>query len=396
MKMPNLFFRFYGFCAAFLKARLPSVAALKELLALSGVMQRRALRRLQRYSAAMPYRRPLTGQHLAGVTCSFAELLGLRSDAAGLLLQTPLKAPQELNGNFLSAFRGQGMEYQESRHYQWGDDVRNMDWRVTAKTHKPHVKVFNQERERSVFFLVDHGNSMHFATRNEYKSVRASKVAALLAGLAVDLSDKVGGFIFDEQNHVELKPMSGDKGILPLLKKLAIEQAPVRMSQTAHAAQARTSSADAVTSDDVLLDALQRLDHVAPRGSLVFVLSDFYALTDASSQYDRVLFNLARSAELVLVLIYDPFEMNTLPAGKYRLSDGVEILEMDDSPEETRDRQKQAFQQRLKRLDALCHQMGMSGLCLSTEGDLIPELQKVLQAYQGRSDFIYAGGAKYG
>ncbi|MBV1874033.1 MAG: DUF58 domain-containing protein [Gammaproteobacteria bacterium] len=368
---------------------------LKELLALSGVMQRRVLRRLQAYRTAMPYRRPLKGKHLAGVTCSFAELLALRSDAAGLLLQTPLKAPQELNGNFLSAFRGQGMEYQESRHYQWGDDVRNMDWRVTAKTHKPHVKVFNQERERSVFFLVDHSNSMHFATRNEYKSVRASKVAALLAGLAVDLSDKVGGFIFDEQSHAELKPMSGDKGILPLLKKLAIEQAPVRMSQTVNA-QDHASSADAVTSDDVLLDALRRLDHVAPRGSLVFVLSDFYALTDASPQYDRVLFNLARSAELVLVLIYDPFEMNTLPAGKYRLSDGVQILEMDDSPEETRDRQKQSFQQRLKRLDTLCHQMGMSGLCLSTEGELIPELQKVLQGYQGRSNFIYAGEEKHG
>ena len=394
MKIFRLFLSLAKFFTVFITARLPNVVVLKELLAFSAVIHRKALRRLLHYRDGMPYRRPLKGRHLAGVTCSFAELLSLRGNAAGLLLQSPLKAPQELNGNFLSAFRGQGMAYQESRHYQWGDDVRNMDWRVTAKTHKPHVKVFNQERERSVFFIVDHGNSMHFATRNEYKSVRASKLAALLAGLAVDLSDKVGGFIFDEQQHAELKPMSGDKGILPLLKKLAIEQAPTLASHTSPLNTEDNTTDE--SANNILLDALQRLNHVAPRGSLVFVLSDFYALDDDSMQFDRVLFNLARSAELVLVLIYDPFEMNTLPAGKYRLSDGVQILEMDDSPEETRDRQKRAFQQRLKKLDALCHQMGMSGLCISTEGDLITQLQKVLQGYQGRSDFIYAGGKKHG
>ena len=332
---------------------------------------------------------------LAGVTCSFAELLRLRSEAAKLLLQSPLKAPQELNGHFLSAFRGQGMEYAESRHYQWGDDVRTMDWRVTAKTNKPHVKVFNQERERSVFFLVDHGDSMHFATRNDYKSVRASKIAALLAGVAGDLREKVGGGVFDAQAHVELKPTSGDKGILPLLKRLAIEQPPAHLEREVQSTTKATTKATtkiAATQTTLLLDALRRLDHIAPRGSLVFVLSDFYALTDEPLQFERVLFNLARSAELVLVLIVDPFEASTLPSGQYRLSDGIEVLEMDGSPADTRDKQKKAYQQRLNRLDALCRQTGMSGFCISTEGELIPELQKILQNYQGRSNFINAEG----
>ena len=119
------------------------------------------------------------------------------------------------NGGHLSRFRGRGMEFDESRIYQPGDDPRNMDWRVTARSGRPHVKLFREKRERPVWLLVDIGPRMRFGTRVAFKSVIAARAAALLAWAAADRGDRVGGMVFDESRSFERRPATRAHGLLP-------------------------------------------------------------------------------------------------------------------------------------------------------------------------------------
>ena len=125
-------------------------------------------------------------------------------------------------GNYLSSFKGRGMEFDETRLYTPGDDARNVDWRVTARTGKVHTKLFREERERPVFLSVDARNAMFFATRGVYKFVQSARLAALTAWAAQRHGDRIGGQVFTETGGFELKPEHGRKAVLHLLQKLQI------------------------------------------------------------------------------------------------------------------------------------------------------------------------------
>ena len=141
-------------------------------------------------------------------------LIGLHREAKNIpLFSNSLNAQRA--GSHLSSFRGRGMEYHESRPYQAGDDIRAIDWRVTARSGRTHTKVYREERERPVLLWVDLCRSMFFGTRNCFKSVLASKLAALLAWSSVQHGDRLGGLIFSERDHVEFRPRSG-KASVPL------------------------------------------------------------------------------------------------------------------------------------------------------------------------------------
>ncbi len=113
------------------------------------------------------------------------------------------------SGGHLSPYKGRGVEFDESRPYQPGDDLRTIDWRVTARTGKPHTKVFREERNRPVFVWLDLRRPMLFATRGEFKGVRAAEMAALIAWSAVAHGDRLGGLVFSESEHHELRPALG-------------------------------------------------------------------------------------------------------------------------------------------------------------------------------------------
>ena len=340
------------------------------------------------------YRRPnlLSASHKtssasAGVSCSFQELLNLRNDIHALLLSPPRSAPQDNANQFISAFRGRGLEYDTARLYQAGDEVRHIDWRVTARTLKTHVKVYHEERERPVCFLIDHSQSMHFATRNEYKSVRASKTAALLAWLALSKNEKVGGIVFDEKKQRVLKPTPGDNGVLPFLKCLQIETGDLVFHK-----HSSTSSLTADKSQSLLLTQLQRFNHLAPRGSLCFVLSDFYALggehqSSEQKAFEKVLYDLGQRCDLTLLCVYDPFEAQALPEGQFRLSDGSSLLDVNNSPMEQRCHHSDLFKQRLEKIDLLSKKSGFNAHAIATDAPLMDVLNCHIGAVPGQSNF---------
>jgi len=275
-----------------------------------------------------------------GVHVSLQDLLTLRGEARRLKLAPRGKVLATQSGGHLSPFRGRGMEFDEARVYQPGDDTRNMDWRVTARAGVPHVKVFREERERPVWLLVDQGPSMRFGTRISFKSVVAAQAAALLAWAAVERGDRVGGLIFGEGGHFQQRPAARTHGLLPLLQVLASGPAPGEGCTGVSGAAAK-------------------LVHGVRPGSLVFILSDFQDLSPSHSPW---LAQLGRTNELVLLHIRDPLEELPPPAGLYPVTDGSRrgLLDMRATA------QRQAWQQRFRD-----HLANLEGLALHHQAHLL-------------------------
>jgi uncharacterized protein (DUF58 family) len=279
-----------------------------------------------------------------GTQVSLAELIALRQEARRLDITPRGKVLATRSGGHLSRFRGRGMEFDESRVYQPGDEPRNMDWRVTARSGMPHVKLFREERERPVWLLVDQGRSMQFGTRVAFKSVIAARAAALLGWAAADKGDRVGGMTFDEDSSAHHRPAAGNRGLLPVLYALSSD------ARTEH----RAGFAG-------LADAANQFAPMVSSGSLVFVLSDFRDLNDANAAW---MGRLGRHSELVLVQVFDPLEMAPPPPGRYPVSDGEHRRLLDTSAAPLRSDWESHFHERNKRLEHLClqHQAHLIGL----------------------------------
>lgn len=287
------------------------------------------------------------------VAVTLKTLIDMAGAAAGLSLRSlSARAPQ--GGGYLSPFRGRGMEFDETREYQAGDDIRSIDWRVTARTGTPHTKIFREERERPVFISVDDRATMRFATRGVFKSVLAAKLAALLAWQAEDRGDRIGGQIFSEHCCFELKPKNGKHGVLTFF------QALIKPQNFFH---------DAVTFDY----ALARLaKHVRP-GSLIFILSDFRGLNAASETY---LTKLHRHCEVFLVFIYDLLESHLPTRGYYRFTDGLQDIVINAGDRTLLADYHQHFERRRQRLAALAANLGMSLIVAATTDDPVQLLKQ--------------------
>lgn len=239
------------------------------------------------------------------VSVSLKTLVDLAAPATGLKFHhRAIRAKQ--NGGFSSRFKGRGMEFDETRLYQAGDDIRSIDWRVTARTGKTHTKIFREERERPVFISVDCRAAMHFASRGIFKSVLAKKIAALVAWTACHHGDRIGGQLFFDSYCEELKPQTGRKAVLHFLNAMVKGDFP---------AFSRFENLD-------LAPILNRLLHHARAGSLVYLISDFRGLTTDAQNH---LIKLVQHCDVVLLFVFDPLEQN-LPIGQYRFSDGENDL----------------------------------------------------------------------
>ncbi|RJG48678.1 DUF58 domain-containing protein [Motilimonas pumila] len=246
--------------------------------------------------------------HSNGIAVSLKELLSYQKNK-------PAKASQGMGGRTLagpyrSLIKGRGMEFDEVRHYQPGDDVRSIDWRVTARTGSTHTKVFKEEKERPVFILVDLSDSMTFGSTLLYKSVQAAHLAALLAWQAKQRNDRVGAVLFNQAEHLELKPKARTTGVLQLLHGLCSlqQQQPSIFQQedtklVAHSHEQFTAE-------------LTRLRRLAHTGSQIHLISDFASLTE---QGEKQLALMQRHNQVSAWQIEDPLEISLPKSAKGQL-----------------------------------------------------------------------------
>ncbi len=290
-----------------------------------------------------------------------ATLIGLYQDAKNLPLKSG-KISARLSGNYLSAFKGRGMEFDEARPYQPGDDIRSIDWRVTARTGKAYTKLFREERERPVLLWVDYRKPMFFGTRCSFKSVVAAKTAALLAWSAAQHGDRLGGLIFSEQIHQEVRPQRGKSSTLHFIQQLAKHPAWDDYQHTA---------ADEAAS----LLAMTRLRRVAKPGSLIFMISDFQHFTEKAHAQ---LAQLSRHNDIVMLFVNDPLESLLPAAGLYRISDGEQELQLDTRDAAMRDKYHERYLKHRNNLYTMSKKLGIFFLDISTEDDLVRTLKKGL------------------
>lgn len=286
------------------------------------------------------------------------ELIDLQRNARKLDLRQRQAARAQLSGNHHSRFRGRGMDYQESRTYQPGDDIRNMDWRVTARAGRPHTKVFQEERERPVVLFLDLSPSLFFATQGALKSVIAARTATLLGWAAAAQGDRVGALLFNGGHH-ELKPRNGHRGVLPLIHSLLEHTDPVQgLATPSHS--------------DGLNDALVRLRRIVRPGSLVFMISDFYGLDDDTGNH---LLRLRHHNDLVAIQIVDPLELTPPPPGRYGVTDGLHPGVLDTRSNSGRQDYNDFFQQHRQSLQKLMRKFAIPLLPISTTDDAASVLQ---------------------
>lgn len=304
-----------------------------------------------------------TEKQAEGITwISPQSLIKLRLQANQLPLDSG-KIHAKQGGAYLSAFKGRGMEFDESRVYQAGDDIRNMDWRVTARTNTPHTKVFREERERPVLLWLDLGKSMMFATRKKFKSVIACEIASLIAWSAAKNNDRIGGLIFSENEHVEIKPRRGKTAVLDFIGRC-----------TKHSSW--TASAKS-TSDSTLnkAAAVSRLRKVSHPGSLVFMISDFRDMDKKAFAHIQ---NIARSSDIIMINISDPIEAELPDSGSYKLTDGKNELQIQTSSKKTRDAYQQRYLSHQQQLERFCRQHRIHLINISTEDEVLATLKKGL------------------
>lgn len=298
-----------------------------------------------------------------GITrVDLADLLALRA-RAGKPVMHAARVRVPLAGGHVSAVRGRGMDYAESRVYQAGDDVRNIDWRRTARSGKWHTKLFEAERERGVLLLIDTHASMRFGTRTRFKSVAAARAAAWLAWTCVRGGDRIGALAFGSvRAAVDLH--AGTRGALATLGAIAQWDALAQGKQGA-------------AGDEPLSVALTRARRLAAPGSRVWLLSDGWC-TDAAAT--AALARLSRSTEVRVAIVADAIERELAPAGVYPFETGKQLRRVDLSNPVARARFRATMAHGWRGLAEACDAAHIAWVTLASSDEPAQALAPLLRA----------------
>ena len=263
---------------------------------------------------------------------------------------------QMFSGEYHSAFKGHGMAFSEVREYQYGDDVRDIDWNVTARLNHPYVKIFEEEREMTVMLLVDVSGSNHFGTHHQFKEELVAEIAATLAFSAIQNNDKVGVILFSDKIEMFIPPKKGRTHILRIIREL------ISFEPESHGTN--------------LTEALRYFSNVCKKRCTAFLLSDFYddgyadALKIASSKHDLIALRIEDEKERILpnmglVKFYDPESRQT--------------IWVDTASHEIRQRFAQTFSEHEQQSDSLLKKYGIDHTTLMTGEDFVKPLRQIFE-----------------
>ncbi len=280
------------------------------------------------------------------------DLLELRHQARTLGLASHHLVNSALSGLYASVFRGHGLDFDEVREYQEGDDIRNMDWHITARTGIPHLKVFREERERTVILCVDQGPHMSFGTRGTFKSIQAARAAALLGWSASSHQDRVGALLFGEPSGVlhYFRPGRGRRALWRMLRSLTDVAPPGPVE------------------GDPLLDALARLTRGVPTGTLIFIIA---ALDRDIEPLEQRLGGLRQRHEVVLLPVDDPADWDIPAIGRvlFTTPDG-RVMELDTDSAVGRQHYRERWERERQELKDMAHRQGIALIPLRTNEEV--------------------------
>ena len=306
-----------------------------------------------------------------GAYVDLDSLVALQFKAGGLGLARNRPVHSFLFGRRSSHVRGRGLDFEELRSYVLGDDVRSIDWRVTARSSKPYVRVYSEERDRPTMLVVDQRINMFFGTRRSMKSVVAAEVAALAAWRVFHQGDRVGAFIFNDTKIEQLRMHRSRGAVLRLLSRLSDFNQQLRCDSPSYPGNRQLNKA---------IEAVVRVCH---HDALILIASDF----DSADQHTRdLLLDLSRSNDILCCLTYDPAAVQIPSASQFVVSNGELQVELQLGQEKVRNEIVAASDERIKPILAWQHDLGIPILPLSTADDVSQQAQRLLShiARRGR------------
>ncbi|MCY4182929.1 MAG: DUF58 domain-containing protein [Gammaproteobacteria bacterium] len=295
-----------------------------------------------------------------GAMVSLRQLLMQRHAAKTLEYLAHNRSIAGISGLHLSKMRGRGIDFEEFRPYQPGDDIRLIDWRVTARTSRPFTKVFREERERPVIIAVDQTRNMYFGSRVAFKSVIAAQAAAVFCWLAIDNGDRVGGLVFSDREARLVRPKRSRRSALHLLNQVCeFNQA---LGDVAAEAPGAGENAG-------LSSALGQIRKILRPGSTLYVISDFVTLDQRAVSF---LNQLSQHNNVVCCFVYDALEESLPAPGLYSITDGRRKGALNTFNRRARIRYREQFGERLRLIESELDRLQVPLLKIRTS-DLVVE-----------------------
>ena len=294
---------------------------------------------------------------------SLAHLRGLQGAASGLSFLPRQPSASLLNGRHASRLRGRGLNFEEMRDYLPGDDIRSIDWKATARTGKPYVRVFTEERDRPALLVVDQRMSMFFGSQLNMKAVTAAEAAAIAAFRVLNASDRVGGIVFNDDSQVDIAPRRSERTVFALLESIVEMNARLDADKTV------------VPSPDSLNAALGSVARLAHHDHLIVVFSDFDGIDEMTH---RRLSGIAAHNDVLLVLVYDPIAERIEPGARTIIGDGQMQAEIDLGSASIRDAVNSYTRARLEKIQGWQTSINLSVLPLSSGEETLPQMRRLM------------------
>ena len=297
------------------------------------------------------------------IQVSLAHLRGLQGAAQGLSFLPRQPAASVLNGRHASRLRGRGLNFEEMRDYLPGDDIRSIDWKATARTGTPHVRVFTEERDRPALLVVDQRMSMYFGSQLNMKSVTAAEAAAIAAFRILDAGDRVGGIVFNDETQVEFVPRRSQRTVYAMLESISEMNCALNADRLV---PPQAGKLDAV---------LKSVARIAYHDHLVIVFSDFDGIDE---QTHRQLSAIATHNDVLLMLVFDPLAERIEANQRTIVGDGQMQAEIDLSATHIRDAVSEMTRRRLGQIYDWQKEINLSVLPLSAGEETLPQIRRLM------------------
>lgn len=305
----------------------------------------------------------MTQSSTRGVYAELKDLVRLRHLASGFSFLPRQPIHSLLSGRHASKLRGRGLNFEEIRQYLPGDDIRQIDWKVTARTQKPHSRVYAEERERPVWMVVDQRLGMFFGSQRQFKSVTAAEAAALVAWRTIAVKDRIGMVLFDDKECQTIRPQRSQQGVMRILQAVLDKNKALR------------ATADHQPAPEMLNRALTSTQRLAAHDCLVVVITDG---DGNNAETNKLLTQISHHNDVLVVFVFDPVEAQFPEARGLVVSDGTRYLSFDTRSNAVRTRYEQEFAQLRSSARRFLLTRETPVLPLSTAEDTIQQLARAL------------------
>jgi uncharacterized protein (DUF58 family) len=297
-----------------------------------------------------------------GVYADLDQLVRIQFQAKDFSFQPRQPVSSILSGRYASRLRGRGLNFEELRRYHPGDDIRTMDWKVTARTRQPHVRVYTEEKDRAVLLLVDQRQNMYFGSRDRLKSVTAAELAALAAWRALDVGDRVGAIVFSDSEITEIRAQRSRQNVMKILGEVVQKNHQLSAESTVPANPRQ------------LNHVLEKARVLAPHDVLIVLISDGMGTDE---QTEKLVAGLVQHNDMLMLLVHDPLRLD--PSGpRLTVSDGSQQMDLDLSDPKVRETVVSDYRDEQDEMTHFLRRLSAPLLMISNQGDVVDQVRRLL------------------